>query len=66
MAPATLESNSKYILFSLLEEKSEAAVEINVGGPDRLTPATLRSNLSPGDNNAHGILWRLTTLCSCL
>lgn len=66
MAPATLESNSKYILFSLLEEKSEAAVEINVGGPDRLTRATLRSNLSPGDNNAHGILWRLTTLRSWL
>jgi hypothetical protein len=31
-----------------------------------LTRATLRSNLSPGDNNAHGILWRLTTLRSWL
>jgi hypothetical protein len=71
MAPATLESNLKYIFFFLRKEQSEAALKINVVGPDRLTHATRRRNLSPGDNTVsappptRSTLWRLTTICCC-
>jgi len=77
MAATMLESNLKYIFFFLRKEKSQAAVEINVGPPhDRLPHVPRRSNLSPGDNTVSAsphtrpqtptTLRCLTTLCSCV